>query len=113
MSVPKFCKTWGGGEELFHYSGSVKTGTVVAYGDGCRFRATITAAQYAAILAQFSGKDLSIGTSIDKPPSGSVGEWVKANVNRSGLMSYIGAILMLEGYATKPKRGRIRFHHPV
>ena len=55
----------------------------------------------------FSGRDVPVGTSKDKPTPGSVGEWVKANINRSGLMSYIGPILMAEGYARKLKPGWI------
>ena len=108
--APKFFKTWGGRGELFTYVGSVKTGTLIAYGNGCKFRATIAAEDYAAMLAKFSGKEVPIGTSIDNPPHGSVGEWVKANINRSGLMSYIGAILLKEGYASKPRRGWIKFN---
>ena len=109
MAIPKFLKTWGGGEESFTYSGSVKIGTTIGYGNGFQFRATISNTQYEAILKHFSGKEVKVGTSMDKPPVGSVGHWVKANVNKSGLMSYIGAILVEEGFAAKPKRGWIRF----
>jgi hypothetical protein len=109
MATPKILSTWGGGEELFTYSGSVKTGTSIGYGNGFKSRARITASQYQDILEQFAGKEVPIGTSISNPPANSVGEWVKANVNKSGLMSYIGAILVHEGFATKPKRGWIRF----
>lgn len=105
----KFLQTWSGGKEQFTYAGSVTDGTVIAYGVGFKFRATISASQYTAILKQFSGKQVPVGTSIDKPTPGSVGEWVKANINKSGLMSYIGAILVKEEFAVKPKRGWIRF----
>ena len=102
-------QTWGGGAELFRYGGSVKTGTRIGYGNGFKSRAKITASQYEEILRQFSGKEVPVGTSINNPPTGSVGEWVKANINKSGLMSYIGAILVHEGLAVKPRRGWIRF----
>lgn len=109
MATPKILSTWGGGKELFTYGGSVKTGTIIGYGDGFKSRAKVTASQYEEILHQFAGKEVRVGTSIDNPPQGSVGEWIKANINKSGLMSYIGAILVHEGFATKPKRGWIRF----
>lgn len=109
MATPKILSTWGGGKALFTYGGSVKTGTIIGYGDGFKSRAKITASQYEEILRQFAGKEVPVGTSIDNPPPGSVGEWIKANINKSGLMSYIGAILVHEGFAEKHKRGWIRF----
>lgn len=101
--------TWGGDGETFRYDGSVASGTVIHYGEDYRWTAEITASAYEQLLKKFSGQDVPVGTSKSNPPAGSVGEWVKANVNRSGLMSYIGAILVAEDYATKPKIGRIRF----
>jgi hypothetical protein len=109
MAASKVLPTWGGGDERFEYSGSVSSGTTIRYGEGFQWAATISGADYARILQRYSGRELQIGTSKDKPPVGSVGEWVKANVNRSGLMSYIGAILVAEGFAVKPKRGWIQF----
>jgi hypothetical protein len=100
--------TWGGGKQ-FCYEGSVSTGTTIRYGKELRWTATISASDYQRILQYFSKSDVAVGTSKDTPPPGSVGEWVKANVNKSGLMSYIGAILVQEGYAAKPGVGRIRF----
>lgn len=109
MVASKVLPTWGGGDERFEYTGSVRNGTTIRYGEDFQWAATISDADYARILQRYSGRELQIGTSKDKPPAGSVGEWVKANVNRSGLMSYIGAILVAEGFAVKPKRGWIRF----
>jgi hypothetical protein len=101
--------TWGRGGETFEYEGSVLGGTTIHYGDGYQWSATISGADYARLLGRFAGKEVAVGTSKTQPPPGSVGEWVKANINRSGLMSYIGAILVEEGYAIKPMPGRIRF----
>ncbi len=109
MPTAKVLSTWKGGPEQFQYEGSVATGTELRYGTDFFWKATITAADYQRILRRFSGKEVQIGTSKDSPPAGSVGEWVKANVNKSGLMSYIGAILIAENYATKPRPGWIRF----
>jgi len=100
--------TWGG-DASFSYEGDVLSGTTIYYGNALRWKATIKAEDYRKLLRRFSGKEVSIGTSKTDPPPGSVGEWVKANINKSGLMSYIGAILVREGYAAKPDRGRIQF----
>lgn len=110
MLASKVLPTWGGGEERFEYTGSVAGGTTIRYGEAFKWTATISAAHYKSILQKFGGKEIRIGTSKDKPPAGSVGEWVKEHINRSGLMSYVGAVLVEEGFAVKPKRGWIRFH---
>jgi hypothetical protein len=104
----KTLSTWGGNKQSC-YEGSVSTGTIIRYGQAFRWTATISASDYSRILHHFSKSDVAIGTSKDSPPPGSVGDWVKAHVNRSGLMSYIGAILVDEGYAVKPRVGRIKF----
>jgi hypothetical protein len=109
MPITNTLNTWKGGPEQFQYEGSISTGTDIRYGTDFACKATITAVDYQPILRRFTGKEVQIGTSKDRPPSGSVGEWVKANINRSGLMSYIGPILVDEGYAMKPRSGWIRF----
>src|SRR5262249_46004281 len=108
MSI-KTIKTWSRRGEEFRYEGSVGHGTTIFYGADFRWTAKITAADYRQIINRFAKREVDIGTSKDSPPAGSVGDWVKANVNRSGLMSYIGAILVEEGFAVKPRPGRIRF----
>jgi hypothetical protein len=105
----KFLPTWNGEKEQFAYSGSVKTGTAIAYGPKLSFKANISAEAYTSILREFAEQEVPVGTSQDNPSAGSVGEFVKANINRSGLMSYIGAILVSETFAEKPRRGWIRF----
>src|SRR5258708_21864256 len=105
--MSKTILTWGQEGETFSYDGSVNTGTTIRYGQRFKFTATISAINYQRLLRQFSGNQVAIGTSKTDPPAGSVGDWMKANVNKSGLMSYVGAILLEEGYATKPRRGRI------
>jgi hypothetical protein len=101
--------TWGGAGETFCYEGSVKAGTIIHYGEGFRWTATISALDYQRLLRHFSSREVAIGTSKTAPPPGSVGQWMKANVHKTGLMSYVGAILLEEGIATKPGRGRIQF----
>ena len=102
--------TWGQDGETFYYEGSVSTGTTIHYGDSYRHTAKISATDYHRLLQQFPGGEVAVGTSKTDPPTGSVGRWMKDNVNKSGLMSYVGAILLEEGYATKLRRGRIRFN---
>jgi hypothetical protein len=41
------------------------------------------------------------GTSRDKPPDGSLGLWLQTHVTKVATASYIGAILINEGYAVK------------
>jgi hypothetical protein len=94
----KVLSTWAGRSQ-FRYTGSVATGTEIEYGDHFRHRARITAGAYASLLSQFSGRQVKIGTSRDAQPDGSVGDWLKANVSKTALASYVGPILIEEGYA--------------
>jgi len=91
-------KTWAGRSE-FSYEGSVAQGTTIIYGK--RNRLNITASQYNALLNHFQSRTVDIGTSRDNPPRGSVGEWLQANVTKTATASYVGAVLIHEGYAVK------------
>ena len=99
-------KTWARRSE-FSYTGSVKDGTRITYGSG--FSATISAAQYAKLLDHFRGRTVDIGTSRTNPPRGSVGEWLQSNVTKTATASYVGPILVAEGYAEKVGRSQISF----
>ena len=103
----KSLKTWGG-KKLFSYEGSVKEGTAIYYGEGRKmeFQAEI----YSTLLKKFCGKEVPIGTSRTDPPKGSLGEWVRDYIGGPAAMSYVGAILIAEGYATRVRPGYIRFH---
>jgi hypothetical protein len=105
----KILQTWQQAEKTFCYEGSVKTGTTIHYGEGHRFTAKISAADYQRLLKQFPPGEYAVGTAKTDPPPESVGRWMKDNVNQTGLMSYVGAILREENYATRPKAGRIQF----
>lgn len=61
----------------------------------------VTAEQYTRLLHHFRGRTVSIGTSRDNPPIGSVGRWLQGNVTRTAIASYVGPILVAEGYAEK------------
>ena len=41
---------------------------------------------------------------------GSVGEWLQNNVTKTAIASYVGAILIHEGYAVKGKGAEIEFY---
>ena len=99
-------KTWGE-KSFFDYAGSVKQGTKICYGKkGKKF---ISATQYVKLLNHFRGRRVDIGTSRTDPPRNSVGEWLQLNVTRTALASYVGPILITEGYAEKAGGSKIRF----
>lgn len=102
--------TWGG-RRTFQYDGSVKEGTRVYCGKDFQYRYDVPADQYAKMLAKFSGEEVSIGTSRTTPPNGSLGEWLTNQYGQFGMTSYIGPILIREGYAVRGSRSdRIRFN---
>ena len=100
-------KTWAGRSE-FKYEGSVDMGTTITFGNGNR--AKITADQYNALLNHFRGRTVDIGTSRTAPPRDSVGKWLQENVTKVATASYVGPILIHEGYAIKADIGsKIKF----
>jgi hypothetical protein len=101
----KKLNTWGN-RSSFEYKGSVKEGTIIFYGSGhSKF---LKAAIYKKMLRHFVGRIVYCGTSRTDPQKGSLGEWLKANVSKTALASYVGAILVREGYAVK-RGNRIEF----
>ena len=98
--------TWSG-KSSFSYSGSILQGTEIAYGNNQK--AYVSAEQYAGLLRKFKGQAVNVGTSRTVPPAGSVGEWLMENVTRTAIASYVGPILLEEGYAEKLGGPDIRF----
>ena len=98
--------TWAG-RSKFRYTGSVALGLMITYGKG--FSVTISTREYTALLKQFRGRTVEIGTSRTNPPRGSVGEWLINNVTKTGIASYVGPILINEGYAVKVGKTQIKF----
>ena len=96
--VSKMLSTWGGSAK-FDYEGSVADGTDIWYGLK-PWHSRVTGDQYAALLKHFKGRTVLTGTPRE-PPSGSVGEWLQQNVEKRALASYVGAILVCEGYAQR------------
>lgn len=101
-------KTWAGRGADISYTGSVAKGTEITYGSN-RNRIIVTAEQYRDLIKHFKGKTVEIGTSHDNPPRGSVGEWLQENVTKTQISSYVGPILISEGYASQIGQSQIRF----
>ena len=80
----------------------MKEGTIIFYGSG--YSKFLTAAIYEKMLRHFIGRIVDCGTSRTNPQKGSLGEWLTENVSKTALASYVGAILVREGYSVK--RGR-------
>lgn len=94
----KELSTWGG-RSKFKYSGSVAAGTSISYGKG--WSVYITGSQYQILLNHFHGEEVEIGASRDAVPPDSVGEWLQKYVTRTAIASYVGPILLIEGYAER------------
>ena len=91
-------KTWGG-RSSFEYSGSVEKGTEITYGKGWIVR--VSAHEYTDLRNHFCCRIVPVGTSRTDPPGDSLGAWLIRNVTRTGIVSYVAAILIIEGYAKR------------
>ncbi len=97
--------TWAG-KSSFQYTGSVDTGTTITYGKG--FTVNVSVSDYSRLVRFFSGSEVEIGTSRTNAPAGSLGKWLQDNVTRTAIASYVGPILINEGYAEKVGESKIR-----
>jgi hypothetical protein len=95
MTLP----TWTG-KSYFKYEGSVGKGTHIWFGKSKR-PVPVSASQYAKLLDHFKGQEVPVGTSRDKPQPGSLGEWLKVNVTRTAIASYVAPILIERAYALR------------
>jgi len=102
----KKLKTWAG-RSVFTYTGSVVEGTRITYGKS--WSLSVSAGQYRDLLVHFRGRTVQMGTIRAVPPKGSVGEWLMNNVTKTAIASYVGAILVEEGYAERAGGPEIRF----
>lgn len=98
--------TWGG-RSHFEFEGSVVEGTKIYFAQSAPVM--VSAYDYYRLLSEFQGQTVNIGTSRTDPPAGSVGEWLLSHVVKSNLMSYVGSILVDEGYAEAVGGPDIRF----
>jgi len=105
----KSLPTWGKRGSFF-YDGSVKKGTIIRFGQNGKKQ--ITADKYLDLLKEFSGQLVDIGASTrTTPAAGSVGAWLMENVTKTtAIASYVGPILVEEGYAEKVGPSELRFN---
>jgi hypothetical protein len=104
----KKLSSWAGRSQ-FKYTGSVKQGTSISYGKQFQYTQFVSSSQYDALLNNFQGQTVDIGTSRDNAPRGSVGEWLQSNVTKTAIASYVGPILIEEAYAEKAGGPLIKF----
>jgi len=95
----KSLQTWSGISN-FKYEGSVAEGTIIYYGKKPGI-IKVSSGQFSQLLHHFKGESVKIGTSRDNTPKDSVGEWLQENITKTAIASYVGPILVDEGYATK------------
>lgn len=100
IKMRKKLSTWGG-RSSFAYEGSVEKGTTLYYGKNNVYAISISPATYKSLLAHFKGRTVAIGTPRTDPPEDSVGAWLMEYVTKTAIASYVGAILIREGYAEK------------
>ncbi len=106
--MQKKLPTWANKSD-FKYDGSLQTGLVIYFGSGYSEEIKVPKTMCQQLLAAFSGKTVPMGTSRTSPPSDSVGSWLKSNVSKTAIASYVGAILLHEKYAVRGiERGYIR-----
>src|SRR5258706_13575455 len=98
MATRKTLPTWSA-RKKFQYKGSVRKGTTIYCGTDFRYAYTMSADQYAGMLAKFSGQEVNVGTSRTDPPNGSLGKWLTDKYGQYGMTSYVGPILIHEGFA--------------
>jgi hypothetical protein len=90
--------TWAGKSE-FHYDGSVGRGTDIWYGTR-PYHSKVSGHEYVRLLNHFGGRTVALGTSREPPPE-SIGAWLMQHVTKRAIASYVGAILVHEGYARR------------
>jgi len=93
-------------KEPFYYEGSVGTDTTVLFGEDGKAKVRIKARIWQALLDEFSGDVAPLGRSPRSPSPGSLGEWLLKKTRRRGLASYVGPILIHEGYAELAENGQ-------
>jgi hypothetical protein len=98
--------TWSG-KRNFTYSGTPRVGTHIVFGS--QRTAIICSHQYAAMREEFRGRIVPVGTSRTNPPNDSLGAWLRDNVSRTALASYVAPILVRAGWAQRESNHELRF----
>jgi hypothetical protein len=100
LAAHRVLRTWSGKKE-FKYSGTVESGVRISCGQAFSHDYEMTAAELWQALIEFSGREAKIGTHRTAPPDGSIGDWIRKRYRKGGIMSYVGPILIEEGYAVR------------
>ena len=91
--------TWSG-RSKFRYSGSVKSGV-----NFIRIRQqntfNVTSHELDRLLDHFTGSKVRLNASRTAALPGSVGGWIRTNITKTAITSYVGPILISEGYARR------------
>lgn len=98
--------TWDGRSQ-FEYAGTIHTGTKITYGNGRIIN--VTASQYLALVAHFRGQVVRVTPERTNPAVGSLEAWLKENVTRTAIASYVAPILIAHGIATRTAGNRLQF----
>lgn len=108
-SMSRTLATWGGIRK-FEYSGSVVLGTEVWYGQKL-YCMRVWGGGCLSLLNHLRQATVEMATSFENPPRGSVGAWLHERVTRTATASYVGAMLVHEGYAERVpgEPSKIRF----
>jgi hypothetical protein len=101
----KILPTWAR-KSKFRYR-HVSSGIDIEYGTGFRRKASVSADEYRRLLEHFAKKKegVPIGTGRTQRPINSVGQWlVDQRGTQPVIASYVGPILIEEGYAKHGKK---------
>lgn len=100
-------RTWGG-RSHFEYVGSIESGTKITYGTKNKYNTKVTSQQYEDLRKHFLNRIVSVGTSRTSPEDDSIGNWLKENVDKRAIASYVAAILLEQDYAERIEKNHIR-----
>ena len=90
--------TWAEGSS-FTYSGSIQEGAQIFFGKSSNLK--ISKEQFSRMLQHFKGRTVNVGTLRTNPSLESLGYWLEKHVCKQAIASYVGAILVDEGFARR------------
>ena len=104
----RLCSTFAGRTE-FRVKGSVEEGARIWCGKA-RYPTKCSKEFFEGLLREHRGRTLKVGLSFSDPGEGTLGAYVRQELNTfMNPTAYIAGLLVEEGYAERPERGYIRF----
>lgn len=70
----------------------------------------VTKEQYQSLLDIYAGMTINIVTSRNKASTNSLVYWLQNNITKTAIASYVGKILVQEGYAQNVEGSMIKFN---